>query len=285
MSNLQPLTSNVQHPASRPLGVRSPISKHRWVLALVVGVLILVGPDVADRLREQDKTWAQVRQSGVVRFGMEPSYPPFEGLTTSGELLGLDVDLARDLAARMGLRAEFVSMGTDGFYDALATRRSDAIISALIPDPRRMWDAHYSEPYFDAGLVLVTPKAAASRLGDLSGKTIAVERGSDGETRAEWQARRTVGLRLLTRDSLGAAVQAVEAGQADAALADTVAARRAITSRPALGLGPRQTSLSYVIAARADAPAFLRVINQALAQARSDGALERITARWLDRAP
>jgi ABC-type amino acid transport substrate-binding protein len=49
-----------------------------------------------------------------------------------------------------------------------------------------------------------------------------------------------------------------------------------------LRIGPRQTSSPYVIAVRANAPDFLRALDQALGQVKSDGTLERIVARWLD---
>ena len=61
------------------------------------------------RSGQRDGTWEHIRESGIVRFGMEASYAPFEALTTSGELFGLDVDLAREVAGRMGARAEFVT--------------------------------------------------------------------------------------------------------------------------------------------------------------------------------
>jgi len=233
--------------------------------------------------RPPDKAWNQVRQSGVVRFGMDPNYWPFDGLTVSGEFAGLDVDLAREIAGRLGLRAEFVIIGSDGLYDALTTGRCDAVISALTPDAKRRWDTVYTTPYFDAGLVFVLPAASASRFGgDLTGRTIAVEFGSDGDARARWLVRRTVGLRVLTRDTLDEAMQAVESGLADAALTDTTTARQYIAGHPALGIGSRQTSDPYVIAVRMAAPELFRALDRALAQIKADGTLERIIEQWLD---
>jgi ABC-type amino acid transport substrate-binding protein len=259
--------------------MRTSSVKWRWIAVACIVMATIVVPKV---MRPPDKTWKQIQQSGVVRFGMDPNYWPFEGLTVSGEFAGLDTDLARELAQRLGLRAELVVVGSDGFYDALTTGRCDAIISALIPDPKRTWDFAYTAPYFDEGLVFVAP--SASHLGDdLTGHTIAVEFGSEGDVRARWLARRTVGLRVLTRETSDEAVQAVEANLAAAALADTATARQYVAAHPTLRIGPRQTSSPYVIAVRKDAPDLLRALNQALAQIKDDGALERILARWLDK--
>ncbi len=252
----------------------------RWLLLAMVGLIIAAGILFAVT-KPVDKTWTQVRESGVVRFGMDAGFMPFDGLTASGEFTGLDADLARELAKRLGLRAEFVQVGADRLYDTLLTGQYDAIISALTPDAARTQDFFYTAPYFDAGLVLVVP--TGSNVSDLRGRTLAAEIGSDGDDRARWLARRTVGLRVLERDTSDEAMQAVESGQADAALADTAAARQYVAAHSALRLGPHQTSNPYVIAVRANAPELARALDRSLAQVKADGTLERITAHWLDR--
>lgn len=256
------------------------IQKSKWWW-IAVACVILGGISAHAALRPPDRTWRQIQQNDVVRFGTDPNYWPFEGLTVSGEFAGLDVDIARELAQRLGLRAEFVVVGSDGFYDALTTGKCDAIISAVIPDPKRTWDFAYSAPYFDEGLVFVVP--VASHFGqDLTGRTIAVEFGSEGDVRARWLARRTVGLHVLTRDTSAEAMQAAETGLADAALADTATARQYVATHPALHIGTRQTSSPYVLAVRTDALDLRRALDRALAQIKSDGALEEMLARWLD---
>jgi ABC-type amino acid transport substrate-binding protein len=254
-----------------------------WLLIAIVCVIVIIiaGIGVSAVKRPADKTWQQVQGSGVVRFGMDAGFMPFDGLTASGEFTGLDADLARELARRLGLRAEFMQVGADRLYDTLLTGQYDAIVSALTPDAVRTRDFIYTAPYFDAGLVLVVPTGA--NVSDLRGRTLAAEIGSDGDDRARWLARRTVGLRVLERDTPDEALQAVESGQADAALSDTAAVRQYVAAHPALRVGPRQTSNPYVLAVRANAPELARALDRALAQVKADGTLERITARWLDR--
>jgi polar amino acid transport system substrate-binding protein len=255
------------------------ISNLKWMWGIIAcAVIVGIGASVVKR--PGDKTWAQVQESGVVRFGMDAGFMPFDGLTASGEFTGLDADLAHELVRRLGLRAEFVQIGADRLYDTLQAGQCDAIISALTPDAARTQDFSYTSSYFDAGLVLVVP--TGSNMNDLRGRTLAVEVGSDSDDRARWLARRTVGLHVLERDTPDEAMQAVESGQADAALADTATARQYVAAHPALRLGPRQTSGPFVIAVRANAPELLRALDGALTQVKADGTLERITARWLD---
>ncbi|MFN3761678.1 MAG: transporter substrate-binding domain-containing protein, partial [Anaerolineae bacterium] len=63
---------------------------------------------------------------------MDASYPPFESIDGEGNLVGLDVDLGRELAARLGVEAHFVAnLSYDGLYDALTADQVDVLISAL----------------------------------------------------------------------------------------------------------------------------------------------------------
>jgi ABC-type amino acid transport substrate-binding protein len=262
-----------------------PIPIIKWVMVMVV-LAAIVSADVLTAERPplvQDKTWPEVQKRGALYVGLDAGFLPFAGIDAAGEFTGIDVELARELAQRMGLRTEFVQIGADRLYDTLLAKQCDVLISALTLDVSRLNHFAYSAPYFDAGLVLVVPAATASKLDDLKGRILAVEVGSEGDARARWLARRTVGLRVLERDTPDQAMQAVEAGLADAALTDTATARQAVATHPTLRLGTRQTSSPYVIAVRADSPDLLRALDQALAQAKADGAVERILARWLDK--
>jgi polar amino acid transport system substrate-binding protein len=248
--------------------------------------VVMVGADVLTAERTplmQDKTWPEVQKRGAIYFGLDAGFLPFAGIDAAGEFTGIDVELARELAKRMGLPAKFVQIGADRLYDTLLAKQCDALISALIPEASRLNHFAYSAPYFDAGLVLVVPAASALKLDDLKGRALAVEVGSEGDARARWLARRTLGLQVLERDTPDKVMQAVEAGLADAALTDTATARQSVISRPTLRLGPRQTSSPYVIAVRNDSPDLLRALDRVLAQVKSDGTLDSLLARWLDK--
>ena len=67
----------------------------------------------------------------------------------TGQIVGLDVDLARAIAFDLGVEAEFVNIGFDGLYDALLARRVDMVISGLPYDPRWTQDVAYTLNYFN----------------------------------------------------------------------------------------------------------------------------------------
>src|SRR5690348_3842448 len=101
---------------------------------LFVGALALAGvlaPAVWwGRLPRPDPAWDRIQASGVLRVGTDATYPPFESIE-NGQYVGYDMDLARALAAGLGVRAEFVNLSLDGQYDALAQDKVDVLISAL----------------------------------------------------------------------------------------------------------------------------------------------------------
>ena len=71
----------------------------------------------------------------MIRFAINPTYMPFDGLGSHGDFFGIDVDIANEIARRLGKRAEFVIAGYDSLYDVLRVGQADATISALPIDP------------------------------------------------------------------------------------------------------------------------------------------------------
>ena len=140
----------------------------------------------------------------------------------------------RPLPPTWGWTAEFVYFGYDGLYDALATEQVDVLISALVIMPGRTRDFAYSEPYFNAGEILIVPSEARTSLkpADLTGRRLAVELGAQGHVEATQWAKRLSNLVIQPYNSVAEAIAAVAGGQADAALVDSVSGRLAL-KRPA----------------------------------------------------
>jgi polar amino acid transport system substrate-binding protein len=233
---------------------------------------------------QEQQRWEQIQESGVLRVGLDPTYPPFE-TADDGELRGLDVDLARALAAELGLEAQFVYFGYDGLYDALLSNQVDVLISALVIAPERTRDFAYSTPYFNAGLVLVTREegGAAQTMAEMDGRRLAVELGSQGHVEATTWERRLAGLVVRPYNSPDEALAAVVNGEAEAALVDQVSGRLFRQEQPGLVIaGEPITDESYAIVVRAEERILLDHLNDALVQLREGGELEGIVSRWLD---
>lgn len=231
-----------------------------------------------------DGRLAEVRQRGSLRVGLDASFPPFESLTPDGRVVGLDADIARAIAADLGVEAEFVNIGFDGLYDALLARRVDLVISSLPHDPRRTRDVAYTRNYFNAGQALVTRAGfgAIKTEADLAGRVVAVEWGSQAHmeglrlARKEQAAGRQIDLRRY--HTAAEALAALLGGEAEAAIVD------APSAVAALGRGLQiVTYVSdewYAAAVHIDSRELLAAVNKSLAGLEESGQLARLQARW-----
>jgi ABC-type amino acid transport substrate-binding protein len=250
---------------------------NRWSLVICCFVL----PVVLAACTPTDDAWDRVRETGTLRVGMDASFPPFESVAADGTLAGFDVELARELGKRLSVEVQFVAnLPYDGLYDALAVDRVDVVISALVVNPARMADFAYSTSYFDAGQVLVTREGetAIEAMSDLSGRTLAVELGTQGDM----EARRLADLAVVPHQTAADALAAVAAGEAEAALVDHVSALAATQAQNGLIVaGEPVVEEPYAVAVRQDSRRLLRAINEALADMAADGTMETLVTQWL----
>lgn len=248
------------------------------LVVLAVGALSLQGVI----RRPRDETWVRIQRDGVMRVGLDPSFPPFE-VDNGGEIVGYDVDLARALAERWGVEVQFVPISFDGLIDGLLAEQYDVIISAYPYDPRLTQDVAYSEPYFIAGQVLVTrdDNATVTGLEDLAGRRLAVEWGSGGDLEARRLAHELSELGIVPLETPTAALDAVREGRADIALVDAVSAYGYVGERGDVHIvGKPLTDERYIIVVRPDSQRLLKETDAALADFREAGLFQQLRARW-----
>lgn len=263
--------------------------RKKGLILLVIGSLLFVSLAIWYTLARSgkgaDETWARIQQEGVMRVGTDPSWPPFEYVDEStGQIVGLDVDLAQAIGQRLGVAVEFFNVGFDSLYDALCAGRFDAIISALPYDPLLLGDVAYSISYFNAGQVLVVSESANQRISevnDLAGKRLGVEWGSEGDVVGRRLEKEIEGLSLQIYMAPQEVLRALKKGEVEAAIVDAISAYQFIAREGGVQVvGDPLTNELYVIAVRLDSPMLLRAINEALVEIREDGTLERLQGKW-----
>ena len=235
-------------------------------------------PDVVGWItRKPDEAWARVQRTGVIRFAINPTYMPFDGLGSHNDFYGIDVDIANEIARRIGVRAEFVVAGYDSLYDVLEVGQADATISALIVNPIIAYEWKYSTPYFDAGQAMIR----SARSPQAMPVSIAVEYGSEGDAAARRMARRSDGINIVYFQSAQDALLAVANGKADEAIIDGVSAAQLLPKFSELQIIEQVTHDPYAIAVWGDSTQLLTAINAALVDMRQDGTTQRIIAEWM----
>ncbi|MCB0035513.1 MAG: amino acid ABC transporter substrate-binding protein [Anaerolineales bacterium] len=231
-----------------------------------------------------DNSWQRIQDNGVIVVGLYPTFPPFENGDT-GELHGIDVDLARAIGEHLGVEVRFSYLGYDGLYDALATEQVDVLLSALVIDLSKTKDFAYTRPYFNAGQFLVTHQdtAAIQTQDDLGNRVVAVELGSEGHVQAIQWERRVPNLTIQPLNTPDDALWVVLQKEADAAVVDQVSGRLYIRNAPELQLLEKPITVEpYAAVVRLDDQTLLEKLDDTLAEMEDSGQLDTIIGRWLD---
>jgi ABC-type amino acid transport substrate-binding protein len=263
------------------------LTSHRalfYSIALVVVIVVIgMGATLSNPSRgPQELTWERIQREKIIRVGVDPSIPPF-GIYTDEGPIGFDPALADALAEQFGAEPQFLLLTFDGLYDSLLLGHVDIVIAALRPDPLRTDRIRYTSPYFDAGQVLVS-RTGIENLDVLAGKTLAVEFASEGDIYARQFEELNIE-RFFTPDE---ALVAVEAGEVDAALIDSVSVYLYFDTHvnTALQFNPAPLiSDPYVIAMRREDWSLHRYLNEALAAMQADGSLETLIRQWVRVSP
>lgn len=95
-----------------------------------------------------DISLEQVQQAGVLTVVLDASFPPLEALGPDGQPAGVDVEVARAIAGRLGVKAQFINMSSDGLKDAVWAGKADAIVSSFQYVAEWRKELGYSEPYY-----------------------------------------------------------------------------------------------------------------------------------------
>jgi cystine transport system substrate-binding protein len=250
----------------------------RHALKLAVALLatgLVLPASAADLL-------ATAKARGTLRIAMEGTYPPFNFKDPkSGELAGYDVDVARLLAAKLGLKPEFVSTEWAAILAGLGAGKYDVIISQVGITPKRLEAFDFSEPYTYSSPQLIVRKdehAQYATLADLKGKKLGVGQGSVFEQ----QAKAVPGITVKSYPAAPENLQDLAVGRVDAALNDSLMVAYLLSnSKLPIKAGARVGAVERMgIPFQKNNPQFKAALNKALADAGADGSLKKISVKW-----
>lgn len=164
----------------------------------------------------------RIKSRGALIVGLEPGFMPFEMQTSSGEMIGFDVEMMKAFAKHLGVKVKFVTTKWDGIIPGLMAKKYDLIVSGMTITEARRKAVNFSDPYYKAGLkVLMQPqlKDKVVKLEDLDRKqyTIAVKLGTTGDIFVS-KTLKQANIRKL--DSEADAAQSVLLGKVDAFIYD-----------------------------------------------------------------
>ena len=224
-----------------------------------------------------------IEKEPVVTVASDATWPPMEMIDANKHLVGFDVDFMNAVAKEGGFKVLIVNTAWDGIFAGIAAGKYDAIISSVTINDERKKTLDFSDPYINAGQVLVVPKASSAKvLADMKGKQTGAQIGTTGA----FEINKTKGVKLKSYDELGLAFEDMAAGRLEGIVCDTpIAANYALQKAEYKGkfkiTGEPFTQEHYGIAVKKGNKTLLNMINKGIRAVKAKGIDRELKAKWL----
>ncbi|WP_333811472.1 ABC transporter substrate-binding protein [Timonella senegalensis] len=219
--------------------------------------------------------------AGTLTVCSNAPFEPFEYNDADGNLTGIDIDLTKLAAEKLGL--EYVAMQYD--FDAMSSGAAfesnscDVLATGMTITPERQAKFDFSDPYYDANQgALVKTGSTATSLKDLEGKNVGAQVETTGLTIAK-----DAGFDVQVFPEVGSLVQAVATGQIDAAIADIGVLESYTTDELSIAF-TEKTDEQYGFGVKKDNPKLVEALNAAIKDAKADGTYDEIITKHVGAA-
>ncbi|MEO1491590.1 MAG: transporter substrate-binding domain-containing protein [Pseudomonadota bacterium] len=147
--------------------------------AMTAVIALGVSTGVATAACSND-VWKKVMERGKVVIGVKADYKPWGFRDESGNLVGMEIDMAMDVAAKMGVEAELVPVQSSNRMQFLEQGKVDMFIATMSDRADRREIVGIPGPnYYTSGTNIMSPKALGfTKWEDLSGKKVCGKQGA-----------------------------------------------------------------------------------------------------------
>jgi polar amino acid transport system substrate-binding protein len=237
-----------------------------------------------------NKVPAAIKGDGVIKVGTDSTYAPSEFLDTDGKtVIGFDVDLFNLVAAKLGLKAEYVSAKFGDIIPGIDSGKYEIGVSSFTINNDRKKVVNMVS-YYSAGTQWATKKGNPNQVdpNDACGKKIAVQTATVQQTEdlpVKQKACTSSGKPAMKIDpyqSQADATSAVVTGKDDAMLADSPVAAYAVkqTNGQLEALGDIYDSAPYGYVIKKDQTDFAQAAADALKALIADGTYKKALEKW-----
>ena len=218
--------------------------------------------------------------AGKLTMSTNAAFPPYEMTTDSGELEGIDIDVAAAVAEKLGLELQVDDMDFDAALLAAQNGKSDMVMAGVTVTDERLKVMDFSDTY--AGgiqAIIVAEGSDIATADDLSGKAIGTQRGTTGYLYCTDDFGEE---NVIAYDDGLTAVQALNNGQVDAVVIDNAPAQEFVAANPGLKiLDTAYAQEDYAIGVAKGNTQLLDAINGALEELQDDGTLQAIVDKYI----
>ena len=227
---------------------------------------------------ESKSALQQIKDKGKIVMGTSPDFPPFESKDTQGNVVGMDVEIAKEIAKDLGVELEIKEMGFDGLLGALQGKKLDIILSGMTPDAERKEAVDFSNMYYKTDNVFVVREADKdkyAKIEDLNGKKIGVQKGTVQEKLVN---EKVTNADLNSLEKTGDVIMNLKNGKIDSVLLEQPVAEAYVKNNPGLALSKVTVADEvggYAIAMTKGESDLQDAINKTLDRLEKDGSLTK----------
>ena len=98
-------------------------------------------------------TGVLAKDLSVIRFGVDPTFAPFESKNPDGQLVGFDIDLGNAICAELKVKCVWVENAFDSIIPALRAKKFDAVLSAMTINDQRKKNVDFSDRLYNSPTV------------------------------------------------------------------------------------------------------------------------------------
>ncbi|OQB98482.1 MAG: Cystine-binding periplasmic protein precursor [Spirochaetes bacterium ADurb.Bin110] len=223
---------------------------------------------------------AKQKNSKII-IATDATWPPMEYVDENKNIVGFDIDLVNEIAKAAGFEVEIKNTAWDGIFAGLAAGNYQAIASSVTITDERKKTMDFSEPYVNAGQVLVVRKGTTgvTTLADMVGKKVGAQIGTTGAI----EVGKVQGVQLKTYDEVGLAFEDLANGNIDgvvAPIAANFALQNASYKDKLMIVGKPFTDEWLAFAFKKGDTKTQKLFNDGLAKVKSSGKLDEIIKKW-----
>lgn len=223
-------------------------------------------------------------EAGKLHMSTNATFPPYEMLDASGNVIGIDAEVAGAIADKLGLELVIDDMGFDAALLAAQNGQSDIVMAGVTVTDERLAVMDFSNSYAKGIQVVIVKEGSDVTLDNLGEKMIGTQMGTTGYIYCSDSVENGgYGEDHVTPYEDGpTAVQALVNGQVDAVVIDSAPAQEYVKANPGLTiLDTEYANEDYAIGMAKGNAALVEAVNGALAELTADGAIQKIVDKYI----
>lgn len=220
----------------------------------------------------------------TVVVGLDDNFPPMGFRNEKNELVGFDIDMAKEASNRLGLKVEFKPIDWSAKEAELNGKRVDVLWNGLTITDERKKNIGFTAPYMtNHQIIMVTANSPIKTKAELAGKIVGAQDGSSAVDAIKKDEKTAASLKdLKTFGDNVTALMDLSTGRLDAVVVDEVVGRYLASKRPNeyRVLDENFGTEDYGVGVRKDDAELLEKLNKTLAAMKQDGTAAKISAQW-----